>query len=110
MLADWLLRNARLHGQPGGKGYAVLSSTVSSRMLESFAAVEGICWRETLTGFKWLGSEALQLELDGCVPPGLANLCFPQMARAHLTAGRRCRCRGAGTRSCWHLRKQLALH
>lgn len=41
---------------------ALLSSAVSSKMLQSMAAAEGIHWEETLTGFKWLGNRALQLE------------------------------------------------
>jgi phosphoglucomutase len=39
----------------------MLCSTVSSQMLRSMAAVEGFRFEETLTGFKWLGSRALQL-------------------------------------------------
>lgn len=44
---------------------AMLSSAVSSRMLESMAEQEGVRWRETLTGFKWLGNQALQMEAQG---------------------------------------------
>ncbi|KAL4452333.1 hypothetical protein ABPG75_007995 [Micractinium tetrahymenae] len=75
MLADWVLRNHRQLqlvdslglglGQGAEERLAVLSSTVSSRMLEAMARKEGIRWAETLTGFKWLGNEALQLEKQG---------------------------------------------
>lgn len=40
----------------------MLASAVSSKLLASMAAVEGFRFVETLTGFKWLGSTALELE------------------------------------------------
>ena len=43
----------------------MLSSAVSSRMLAALAAAEGLHWEETLTGFKWLGNRAKQLEGEG---------------------------------------------
>jgi phosphomannomutase len=50
MLAEWVVRNHRQrHGHPDDK-LAVLSSTVSSRMLQALAAKEGAYWAETLTG------------------------------------------------------------
>ncbi len=33
----------------------LLASTVSSKFLKSMAKVEGFCFEETLTGFKWMG-------------------------------------------------------
>jgi phosphoglucomutase len=44
---------------------AVLSSTVSSRMLAVMAAKEGFHHEETLTGFKWMGNVALFLDEQG---------------------------------------------
>ncbi|CAO2654267.1 Nn.00g110000.m01.CDS01 [Neocucurbitaria sp. VM-36] len=44
---------------------AMLASTVSSRMLAALAKKEGFHFTETLTGFKWLGNIARQLESDG---------------------------------------------
>jgi phosphoglucomutase len=44
---------------------AMLASTVSSRMLASMAEKEGFTFRETLTGFKWLGNVAQDLQLQG---------------------------------------------
>ena len=41
---------------------AVLASVVSSRMLQAIARAEGVRYADTLTGFKWLGTEALRLE------------------------------------------------
>src|SRR6266511_2127455 len=40
----------------------MLSSTVSSRMLSSIAKKEGFYFGETLTGFKWLANETINLE------------------------------------------------
>ncbi|KAF2835155.1 hypothetical protein M501DRAFT_466324 [Patellaria atrata CBS 101060] len=42
-----------------------LASTVSSGMLSSMAKAEGFYYKETLTGFKWLGNVARQLEATG---------------------------------------------
>ena len=58
MLAEWVLRNHRHRqqqqeqqgGQQEKEKLAVLSSTVSSRMLAAIAEQEGIHWAETLTG------------------------------------------------------------
>lgn len=43
----------------------MLASTVSSRMLSALAAKEGFHFTETLTGFKWLGNIARDLESKG---------------------------------------------
>jgi phosphoglucomutase len=44
---------------------AMLSSTVSSRMLDIMAEKEGFKHAETLTGFKWMGNIALDLDAEG---------------------------------------------
>lgn len=44
---------------------AMLASTVSSRMLHALAQKEGFHFTETLTGFKWLGNVARDLEKQG---------------------------------------------
>ncbi|KAF2134467.1 phosphoglucomutase-like protein [Dothidotthia symphoricarpi CBS 119687] len=44
---------------------AMLASTVSSRMLAALAKKEGFHFSETLTGFKWLGNIARQLDAQG---------------------------------------------
>jgi phosphoglucomutase len=44
---------------------AMLASTVSSRMLHAMAQKEGFHFTETLTGFKWLGNVARDLEKQG---------------------------------------------
>jgi phosphoglucomutase len=52
---------------PNSKGLAMLSSTVSSKMLASMAAAAGskFYWEETLTGFKWLGNRSRELQEQG---------------------------------------------
>lgn len=47
---------------------AMLASTVSSRMLESMAKKEGFHFQDTLTGFKWLGNVAQDLQKQGYDP------------------------------------------
>lgn len=43
----------------------MLASTVSSRMLHAMATKEGFHFTETLTGFKWLGNVARDLDAKG---------------------------------------------
>jgi phosphoglucomutase len=47
------------------KKLAMLASTVSSRMLASMAETEGFHFQDTLTGFKWLGNVAQDLQRQG---------------------------------------------
>lgn len=48
---------------------AMLSSTVSSKMLRSMAVREGFHHEETLTGFKWMGNKSLDLVAQGYDAP-----------------------------------------
>ncbi|SJM88818.1 probable Phosphoglucomutase-3 [Zygosaccharomyces bailii] len=48
---------------------AMLNSTVSSQMISKMAAVEGFHHEDTLTGFKWIGNRAVQLEQRGYYVP-----------------------------------------
>jgi phosphoglucomutase len=43
----------------------MLASAVSTGMLEAMAKIEGFHFEETLTGFKWLGNVAIQLQKNG---------------------------------------------
>ncbi|CAD7013308.1 unnamed protein product [Ceratitis capitata] len=43
----------------------MLASTVSSKILRAFAEKEGLHFIETLTGFKWMGNEAVKLMSNG---------------------------------------------
>lgn len=47
------------------KKLAMLASTVSSQMVSAMCKHEGVHYTETLTGFKWLGNRALDLEAEG---------------------------------------------
>ena len=50
---------------PPASKYALLNSTVSSKMLGAVARAEGIHHEETLTGFKWMGNRTEQLAKEG---------------------------------------------
>ncbi|EAY05569.1 Phosphoglucomutase/phosphomannomutase, alpha/beta/alpha domain I family protein [Trichomonas vaginalis G3] len=45
-----------------------LSSTVSTKMQQRIAEVEGFQYEETLTGFKWLGNASLKAAEEGVTP------------------------------------------
>ncbi len=61
LLAHWCWINyARTHKVEPSQ-CVVLNSTVSSKMLASLAQQEGLCYEETLTGFKWLGNKVFDL-------------------------------------------------
>ncbi|XP_030768391.1 glucose 1,6-bisphosphate synthase-like isoform X1 [Sitophilus oryzae] len=49
---------------PVNKVY-MIASTVSSMILKTMAKREGFNFVDTLTGFKWIGNKALQLEKEG---------------------------------------------
>lgn len=67
LLADYLLEN-ELQSKHQRK-VVMLCSTVSSGMLKKMVQVAGSRFRfeETLTGFKWIGNRAKQLQDDGFV-------------------------------------------
>lgn len=48
---------------------AMINSTVSSQMIKSLAEVEKFHYEDTLTGFKWLGNRAFELETQGYYVP-----------------------------------------
>ncbi|PLW23780.1 hypothetical protein PCASD_08721 [Puccinia coronata f. sp. avenae] len=64
ILACWTLQNFKKSGKPLDR-IAMLSSTVSSHLLAQIARLEGFKFKETLTGFKNIGNEALDLEKKG---------------------------------------------
>ena len=47
----------------------MLNSTVSSQMIGSIASKLGFHFEDTLTGFKWIGNKAIDLESEGHVVP-----------------------------------------
>ncbi|KAI9751112.1 MAG: hypothetical protein M4579_006203 [Chaenotheca gracillima] len=44
---------------------ALICTAVSTGMLQAICAAEGVHFEETLTGFKWMGNKALELERSG---------------------------------------------
>ncbi|CAG9760995.1 unnamed protein product [Ceutorhynchus assimilis] len=66
LMGWWLLQcHKRTHPEiPLNKVY-MISSTVSSMILQTMAKAEGFNFVDTLTGFKWIGHKALELEKDG---------------------------------------------
>lgn len=61
LLADWMFK----HYKGDKKKVAMVSSTVSSKILKAMAEQEGFYWDETLTGFKWIGNRCAELEKEG---------------------------------------------
>ncbi|GAA5918589.1 hypothetical protein JCM6882_001902, partial [Rhodosporidiobolus microsporus] len=71
LLGAWALERYKEglpEGQEGVEKAAMCASTVSSKMLRSMAQKEGFVFRETLTGFKWIGNEMQTLEDEGFHP------------------------------------------
>eukprot|EP00554_Chaetoceros_debilis_P013202 CAMPEP_0194113942 /NCGR_PEP_ID=MMETSP0150-20130528/18437_1 /TAXON_ID=122233 /ORGANISM="Chaetoceros debilis, Strain MM31A-1" /LENGTH=621 /DNA_ID=CAMNT_0038804009 /DNA_START=161 /DNA_END=2026 /DNA_ORIENTATION=+ len=62
MLGHWIWESI---GKDCEKPVAMCASTVSSKMLGAIAKAEGFTFVETLTGFKWIGSQAVKLGLEG---------------------------------------------
>jgi phosphomannomutase len=61
LLADHLLT----HRDLGGRRPMVATTIVSSAMLAAIAAAHGAAYAETLTGFKWIGHQALAHDAAG---------------------------------------------
>jgi phosphomannomutase len=64
MLAEWTWRQHAARGGVGAQCF-MLSTAVSSKMLQAMARVHGFAFHETLTGFKWLGNRAQELIAQG---------------------------------------------
>ena len=66
LFADWIFQNhKRLHPNQSFEKCVMLASTVSSKFLASMARIEGFTFVDTLTGFKWMGNVAQQMEARG---------------------------------------------
>lgn len=61
---QWYKHKSKSGSAPAKDCY-MISSTVSSKILESMAKKEGFNWEETLTGFKWMGNRADELMKAG---------------------------------------------
>lgn len=62
LLGHWMWT---IHKDNTSKPLAMCASTVSSTMLAQIAKVEGFHFQDTLTGFKWIGSTAAELQASG---------------------------------------------
>jgi phosphoglucomutase len=51
------------------RNLALLNSTVSSEFNKHLASMLGFKWEDTLTGFKWIGNRAIELEAEGYTVP-----------------------------------------
>ncbi len=78
LLADMMLQSALASPRP-----AVLSSIVSSPMLQDVARAHDAHFEQTLTGFKWIWNAALDLERDAGV-----RYCFSYEEAQGYCAGR----------------------
>ncbi|KAI8928537.1 hypothetical protein BC831DRAFT_448321 [Entophlyctis helioformis] len=69
IIASFVLETMRRKQEAGGaadtRPLAMLTTTVSLHMLKQMAKQEGFHFVETLTGFKWLGNRAIDLEAAG---------------------------------------------
>jgi phosphomannomutase len=62
LLAHWMwIHYKRVDGEKP----LMVNSTVSSKILSAMAKHEGFDWRETLTGFKWIGNKASEMSHKG---------------------------------------------
>ncbi|XP_065216435.1 phosphopentomutase [Planococcus citri] len=67
LLGWWMLENYK-QKHPDKKDFSdvyFISSTVSSKILQTVAKAEKLSFEETLTGFKWMGNKADELEKQG---------------------------------------------
>ena len=63
MIGHWLY--TQIGKSSGDEKIAMVASTVSSSMLSIIAKREGFHFEDTLTGFKWIGSKAVELNTNG---------------------------------------------
>lgn len=68
LFTDYVINQCISNGDDLSKIY-ILNSTVSSQMIKSIANSEGFNFKDTLTGFKWIGNKAIELELSSYTVP-----------------------------------------
>jgi len=65
----WLQRKTWAHTKDiSDDKFVMVASTVSSKHLKAMAKTEGFQFRDTLTGFKWIGNEMLKARNEGYAP------------------------------------------
>lgn len=67
LFAEYVLSELSQHVDM--KQVCLLNSTVSSQILRPIAESRGALFHDTLTGFKWIGNKALDMEAQGFVVP-----------------------------------------
>eukprot|EP00924_Labyrinthula_sp_SR-Ha-C_P013396 snap_masked-scaffold_5-processed-gene-1.39-mRNA-1 protein AED:0.01 eAED:0.01 QI:0/-1/0/1/-1/1/1/0/631 len=66
LLLWWQLHRVQTTGNLSSmENLAVVTSTVSSKLMKRVAEVEGLTYGETLTGFKWIGNKCADFEAAG---------------------------------------------
>ena len=60
LLANWLIEN-----RDTSKKWAIVASTVSSKLVKAMCLAQGIRFEEVLTGFKWIINKCLEAEAEG---------------------------------------------
>ncbi|XP_070826719.1 glucose 1,6-bisphosphate synthase [Chaetodon trifascialis] len=67
LLGWWMFFNWKeAHPDPADSQQVyMLATTVSSKILQAFARIEGFCFEETLPGFKWIGNRIHELSKTG---------------------------------------------
>ncbi|XP_029964127.1 glucose 1,6-bisphosphate synthase [Salarias fasciatus] len=67
LLGWWMFFNWKQnHPDPADRdGVYMLATTVSSKILQAFARIEGFHFEETLPGFKWIGNRIHELSKSG---------------------------------------------
>lgn len=69
LFADFIIESRYIAKSLPLSNVYILNSTVSSQMIGSMARELGFNFEDTLTGFKWIGNKAIELEKQGfCVP------------------------------------------
>lgn len=68
LFADFIISSYKQNNENLSKIW-LLNSTVSSQMIKSMAKIEGFNYIDTLTGFKWIGNKAIDLEKKGFIVP-----------------------------------------
>jgi phosphomannomutase len=65
LFADWMFTRYVAKGGIPGKNVWMVASTVSSKLIKAMAKVEGFSFRETLTGFKYMGNAMADIDEAG---------------------------------------------
>ncbi|KAG0680157.1 Phosphoglucomutase-3 [Pichia californica] len=62
LFTDYIINTQFIEKNKSINNIYILNSTVSSQMIESISKKLGFKFKDTLTGFKWIGNKAIELE------------------------------------------------